>query len=341
MMNKRRKMLGVSLLALAITVTALALPGTYAANAVETDRKCSIEFNLAKNVYQSPEVPNPEDKTPGYEAELNQQEITINLYKVADITDAGAYRAKSGFESLELDKISDATTASDWETKAVEAKKQIDGKTPEAIVKVVSGTGKAENLETGMYLITAQEVKSPYFTYTFKENLISLPNNYYYSGGTDEWIYDLTDNYAVGLKPQREERKGELKIKKSLTAYNENVGGATFVFHVKIEKMDGTATTNVYKKHFNGAGNDSLLIENLPAGAEVTVTEIYSGASYTLTSANDQQTVIIAKEDEGNPASVSFTNTYNGGQNGGSGIVNRFYKDGESVGVEAEGGSQE
>ena len=82
---------------------------------------------------------------------------------------------------------------------------------------------------------------------------------------------------------------------------------------------------------FNGAGNDSLTISDLPAGAIVTVTEEYSGASYKLVSDNNQQTAIIAQEEEGNPVSVSFTNEYDGGQNGGSGIVNRFYMENGSV----------
>ena len=185
-----------------------------------------------------------------------------------------------------------------------------------------------------MYLIVADEVKSPYFTYSFKESLISLPNNYWYNSQSDDWIYNLTEKNAVGLKPDREERKGDLVINKTLTSYNATVGGATFVFHVKVEKLDGTITNNVYKMEFNGAGNASFTIGDLPAGAKVTVTEAYSGASYKLVSDNDQKTTIIAQEEEGNPVSVSFVNEYDGGQNGGSGVVNRFYKDGGTLGWE-------
>ena len=115
-----------------------------------------------------------------------------------------------------------------------------------------------------------------------------------------------------------------------MTSYNATVGGATFVFHVNVEKLDGTVTNNVYKMEFNGAGNDKLIINDLPAGATVTVTEEYTGASYRLSPDNGpQKTKIIAEEEEGNPVSVSFVNAYDGGQNGGTGIVNRFYmKDG-------------
>ena len=172
---------------------------------------------------------------------------------------------------------------------------------------------------------------------------ISLPNNYYdptKTGSSDAWVYYLTGNNAVGLKPGRQERKGSLEIIKSLASYNATSGGATFVFNVRVEKLDGTTVTNnVYKIAFDGPGdNKKYVVENLPAGAKVTVTEVYSGANYSLasTSAKDQETFIVADA----AVSVNFINEHNGGQNGGSGIVNNFYKNGETIGVNAEGGAE-
>ena len=43
------------------------------------------------------------------------------------------------------------------------------------------------------------------------------------------------------------------------------------------------------------------------------------------------ENVFFDDEEEGNPVSVSFTNEYDGGQNGGTGIVNRFYMENGSV----------
>lgn len=317
MMNKRVRILSACALALAVTISGLTLPGAYAANAVDTGKTdCSIEFNLSKNVYGSGE--NATDF-----AELSTLPIQVKLYKVATITETGAYNAVTGFEELNLDSISNETSAADWEEKAVKAKEVIEKNTtsPTATAVLNGGTGKAEGLATGMYLIVPQEVQSPYYTYSFKENLISLPNNYYYTSGSDAWVYKLTGTNAVGLKPDRQERKGSLEIIKTLESYNETSGGATFVFNVEVKKLDGTVTNNVYKIAFDGKGSSSRVIENLPAGATVTVTEVYSGANYSLTSANYQKTVIIADE----TVSVSFTNAHNGGQNCGSGIENHFY----------------
>lgn len=333
MMNKKVKIISASVLTLAVTLSGLALPRAYGAKSVDVSRKCSVEFNLQNNVYE----------TEGGEtnfAELSEIQIPIHLYQVAEMKETGAYEAAEGFEELALDEIGENTSAADWEIKAAKAKELIDnGAEPisEAQISVENGVGKAEDLEAGMYLILAESVDSPYYTYSFKENLISLPNNYYYTSGSDEWVYDLAGANAVGLKPNREERYGNLIINKKLTSYNATVGGATFVFHVKVEKLDGTVETNVYKMEFAGTGSDLLIIPNLPAGAKVTVTESYSGSSYKLVSENDQQTVIVASKDVTDSteivesAEVSFVNEYNGGHNGGSGVENRFYKDGDSV----------
>lgn len=332
MMNRRVKIIGACVLTLAVTLSGLALPRAYAAKAVDVNRKCSIEFNLQNNVYDAATENKDGEKAEDF-TELNKLPVRVHLYQVAKIKETGAYEKVTGFDELKLDEIDDKTTAEEWADKAAKARELIEkGTEPgaETSVTLTNGTGKITGLATGMYLVVADEVKSPYFTYTFQESLISLPNNYWYNGGgSDEWVYELTGSHAIGLKPDREERLGSLEINKTLTSYNETVGGATFVFHVNVEKKDGTVTNNVYKMEFNEAGNDKLIINDLPAGAKVTVTEAYTGASYRLISGNDQLVTIIAAEEEGNPVSVSFTNEYDGGQNGGTGIVNRFYmKDG-------------
>ena len=333
MMNRRVKILGACALTLAVTLSGLALPRAYAAKAVDVNKKCSIEFNLQNSVYDAATENKDAEKAEDF-AELNKLHVQVHLYRVADIKETGAYTETKGFEELKLDQISDKTTAEQWAEKAAKARELIEsGVEPaaETAVTLENGKGKVSGLATGMYLIVADEVKSPYFTYSFKESLISLPNNYWYNSQSDDWIYNLTEKNAVGLKPDREERKGDLVINKTLTSYNATVGGATFVFHVNVEKRDGTVTNNVYKMEFNGAGNDSLTISDLPAGAIVTVTEEYSGASYKLVSDNNQQTAIIAQYVEGNPFSVIFSYEYDFGLNCCLCIVNRFYMENGSV----------
>lgn len=71
-----------------------------------------------------------------------------------------------------------------------------------------------------------------------------------------------------------------------------------------------------------------ITFEHLQAGATVTVTEVYSGASYKLTSENGVQATITANDDysdgDASTAEVSFENDTDGRPNGGYGIVNNF-----------------
>ena len=163
--------------------------------------------------------------------------------------------------------------------------------------------------------------------------MISLPNNYYkegVTGTTDEWVYELTGSKALGLKPQKTDRYGDLKIVKNLNVYNETIDGATFVFQVEATKTDidtqetKTVYSNVVAIDFNAPGQKEVIIQDIPAGADVTVTEIYTGASYKLTSDVAKTTVIIADGEDGAPATVDFSNTYDYRLNGGNGVVNSF-----------------
>ena len=174
------------------------------------------------------------------------------------------------------------------------------------------------------------------YTYTFTPYLVSLPTNNYYSGNgaSDDWIYNLTGSNAVGLKPEQHVRYGDLVINKELVNHNATFGNnATFVFEIKIETLDKKTETRIEELTFSAAGKDSVTITKIPAGSTVVVNEIYSGASYQLTSDRNQidQTVKIIATDEkeagkaGTAVEVSFTNKHDGRTNGGYGVRNNFY----------------
>ena len=71
------------------------------------------------------------------------------------------------------------------------------------------------------------------------------------------------------------------------------------------------------------SGVMSTVLNYIPAGAEVTVTEAYSGSHYVLTSEANQTTVIEANVTVG----VEFSNDYVPEEKGGHGIVNMFEPD--------------
>lgn len=330
MMNKRLKQGSTFLLALALAFPLLTLPGAKAANAIDTDAECSIQFDIGGN-----------------SSELLSASIPVNLYKVASVDVSGNYTATDAFTGLKLssvsaDNLADATA--EWKKRANDAKEMLtdsDGKTVVEPTQTITLTNNPNDdhtitgLKTGLYLVDTPKVITPNYTYTFTPYLISLPTNNYYNNDhtNDEWIYNLTGSNAVGLKTEQHVRYGNLVINKELVDHNATFGDeATFVFQIDIEKPDGKKETRIEELTFNAAGSDSVTIEKIPAGSHVTVTEVYSGASYELASAKSQETDIIANpeketEVEFKPAEVSFINKHDGRTNGGYGVKNNFKLD--------------
>lgn len=323
MMNKRLKQGSTFLLAVALTFPLLTLPGAKAASAINTGQKCSIEFDISGN-----------------SSELLSASIPVNLYKVASVDESGNYTGIGAFSKLDLSSVSadnlDAAAAT-WVERAAEAKKLLKDDTEPTTTTLTQGRGTATGLDTGLYLVDTPKVITPNYTYTFTPYLVSLPTNNYYSGNgaSDDWIYDLTKEYnsAVGLKPEQHVRYGNLVINKELVDHNATFGNnATFVFQIDITTLDNKKETRIEELTFDAAGSHSVTIEKIPAGFHVTVTEVYSGASYELASAKSQKTDIIANpekksEVEFRPAEVSFINKHNGRTNGGYGVKNNFKLD--------------
>lgn len=321
MMNKRLKQGSTFLLAVALTFPLLTLPGAKAANAIDTDAECSIEFDISGN-----------------SSELLSASIPVNLYKVASVDVSGNYTATGTFAKLDLSSVSADnldTAAATWSERAAEAKKLLkDDTEPTTTVTLTQGRGTATGLKTGLYLVDTPKVITTNYTYTFTPYLVSLPTNNYYSGNgaSDDWIYDLTKehNSAVGLKPEQHVRYGNLVINKELVDHNATFGNnATFVFQIDITTLDKKTETRIEELTFNAAGSDSVTIEKIPAGSTVTVTEVYSGASYKLTSENKVKATIVANDEKeagqaGETAVVSFTNEHDGRTNGGYGVKNNF-----------------
>ena len=323
MMNKRLKQGSTFLLAVALTFPLLTLPGAKAASAINTGQKCSIEFDISGN-----------------SSELLSASIPVKLYKVASVDESGNYTGIGAFSKLDLSSVSadnlDAAAAT-WADRAAEAKKLLKDDTEPTTTTLTQGRGTATGLDTGLYLVDTPKVITPNYTYTFTPYLVSLPTNNYYSGNgaSDDWIYDLTKehNSAVGLKPEQHVRYGNLVINKELVDHNATFGNnATFVFQIDITTLDNKKETRIEELTFDAAGSHSVTIEKIPAGSHVTVTEVYSGASYELASAKSQETDIIANpeketEVEFKPAEVSFINKHDGRTNGGYGVKNNFKLD--------------
>lgn len=320
MMRKRVKEGSAIFLALAVAFSVFALPGVWAANAIQVDRTdCSVEFSVGSDY-----------------TELQKSDVTIDLYKVASVDKSGEYTVVKDFKGLDVSGLSiedKAGSAAEWAKRAETAAQMAKAGsiTPKKVV-TKNGTVTANKLETGLYLICPEQVVTDNYTYTFAPSMVSLPNNYYGDGGSDTWVYNLTGENAVTLKPEQHERFGDLIIKKTLDKLNTTSSTkATFVFQIDLTKEDGTTLRKVEAIDFTAGGTESVKLTGLPAGATVKVSEVYSGASYTLTSDATVETQITANDEysaEGAPtAEVSFINKADGRTNGGYGVVNHFELD--------------
>ncbi len=221
----------------------------------------------------------------------------------------------------------------------------------DAVITMQGGTGTVQGLAQGMYLVWVMPVYTDEYQYTFLPYLVSLPNNSYDAsipGSEDKWDYES----SVGLKPRQNLRYGSLKIRKALDNYQASLGEAMFVFQVEARKdlnRDGEKEivySNVIGLEFNDSGIKEAVIEHIPAGAEVTVEEIYSGSAYSL---EGESVLKIEAIPAGNgseqSATAEFTNRYDDRTVYGTGAINHFTYDGAGWSGERiagdKGGGQE
>lgn len=303
---KANKKYLAGLAAVALLVAGVKIPSLYAANAIEADRDCSLTVNV--------------ENATDYGEDLANASIDVKIYKIADMAQTGAFTSTEDFADLKIEDI--ASGEENWPQTAQDAVKIVEDKQLEADGEftVENGTGMWKNLSYGLYLVEASDADTDDYTYKFNPYIISLPDNLYYQTKDvkdDAWIYDVT----AGLKPERENRYGSLKIVKTLQEFNASLNEATFVFSVEGKDKDGNVIySNVASTTFDGAGTKEAILDKIPAGAELTITEIYSGASYKLTSDEIQTGTVVADE----TIEADFSNTYNNELKPGYGVTNHF-----------------
>lgn len=171
--------------------------------------------------------------------------------------------------------------------------------------------------------------------YTILPQIICVPTKLSADGSAavstladGEWVYDQ----QIVLKMSVEPASGSIRIDKTLTGHtgDEEVI-CVFQVDAYYPSADILYSSEVYSVTFDSSGSKSLLIEGLPIGALVHVTEVYSGANYT--SSVPAPGFLDVTVRDGETVSVAFTNTRDNERSGG-GITNHFtyqVKDGEGT----------
>ena len=186
------------------------------------------------------------------------------------------------------------------------------------------GIGDLGSLLAGEYYLV--ETKAP-SGYKLLEEPIALVV------GKDEVTFNEEDVTpedgitTISLTVYNDPKFGDLLITKYIDKYDRSED-ATFVFDVEA-RIDGDVVfSTVAILTFLKDAEDpqlqlSATVENIPAGAEVTVTERYYGSHYKLASEGTCTVTIVANR----TVSVEFTNEYTPEEKGGHGAANIFDPD--------------
>ena len=190
------------------------------------------------------------------------------------------------------------------------------------------------------------------YEFLFEPQLITVPTRVndqtppelQYNTAFGEWSNTLN----INIKAAKEDRKGKIKVKKTVSDYldlskDETFEPAMFTFEVVARETEETTSTVLYRKQvsINIEGPDMIgkteVLKDLPAGSYAWVTEIYPGAHYQVnTSANtgpievkpdkivvNESTKTTEIQEQPN-ITATFDNKNNDTHRGGHGIENIF-----------------
>ncbi len=172
------------------------------------------------------------------------------------------------------------------------------------------------------------------YEYAFLPQLIALPTKAADASGVintanpGPWLYTATTIPKV----EEKDRYGRLQITKTLSEYETEAGIAkpeptTFVFEITAT-LDGEQVFHTFESiSFTAGGTESVTIDHIPATADVTVTEVYTGSSYEISGPAVRDGITITADDV---ADAPFTNVYNGDRKKGYGIKNQFDFNGDT-----------
>lgn len=145
-----------------------------------------------------------------HKSALQAETIPVRLYRIADMTEDGAYRDMKGYEKLHLSKLSFSMTAHQLDEKAKEAAKFLNATiweeepatTPTREIDIIKNQGIATDIEAGLYLVCVKQISIGNNNYEALPYILSLPsllkaldNN----GNQElEWKYDLLVDLKIG-----------------------------------------------------------------------------------------------------------------------------------------------
>ncbi|MBO5639617.1 MAG: hypothetical protein J5916_06875 [Oscillospiraceae bacterium] len=197
------------------------------------------------------------------------------------------------------------------------------------------------------------------YEFLFEPQLITVPTRVdektqtvlQYNTAYGVWSNELDLN----IKAAKEDRKGKIKVKKTLSDYldlskDETFEPAMFTFDVVATKTDKRDSEELYRKQvsINIEGPDNVgkieVLKDLPVGSYAWVTETYQGAHYQVNMQKNtgpfevkadklvvsEKGVTAIEEQPAADITAEFDNVNNDTHRGGHGIENVFTYDGKT-----------
>lgn len=170
-------------------------------------------------------------------------------------------------------------------------------------------------------------------TYVFKPLLVFV-----YGDNASAIDLSKKNEDEVLIKYSIEDRFGQFQIIKFVSVYGGEKTNTTLVYSVKgYDKNDNLVYDKILTLALNKGGEyDPIVLNDIPVGTRVVVTEEYSGASYELISKEgDEQTIVPIDEEK--PQIARFTNKYNDIPYSGYGVTNTFTYEEKEVDDQTKG----
>ena len=313
----------------AITIVALASVGIHRINAatrVDVENPVTITAQVSS------------DDTSVFATQFNGT-VTIELYKLATLDESGTPTLVQDFEGkgIDLAVLDNKPSVDDIKEKIVNpALEATENITTNDVITIDRGSNKTSGSKVikggaGIYLYKPLDTFDNRYSYTFTSYIVFAPTSTFIQTGTgdDTWNYES----SFSLKSEETPLYGSLDITKTLDTFNSSLGAASFVYKVNAIRDDEVIFSNVYAIDFYGAGTQTRTINDIPADSIVTVTEVYTGASYQAVGDVLKEAYILADEAVEKRAEVTFENQYDNRLNVGGLSAENVFEEEDGVAV--------
>lgn len=281
---------------------------------------CGTNFAVAAGLIDLAQEGSIELQAPADMSDLQNTTVQVDGYLVATFNEDGSLTPTERFKSVAADvdqyNVDHSDEAAETLTASAAVVAQLLSSKPDFSETMTGGQISIEVGTLGLYLLLPWDTSVAATSYNFSPLLVPVPS----STEDGQPVYES----PAELKGSHDTLLGSLEVIKSLPLMDATLGSPTFVFSVVAVDTDGrTVYNDVHALSFTEAGQKSFVIDNLAVGTSVTVTELYSGASYVV-SADAAQTATISLE--AMQQQVVFENKPNDDRKGGTGIENAFTK---------------